>query len=104
VRTALDRGLPANEITATMVNLAATEQIGRAVTLHEAIVQACLDPMSNVRARAHAGGPAPDAVRKVLADLATQLHQAEAENTVRREFVAKARAYLRCEVADRARS
>jgi argininosuccinate lyase len=103
VRAAMDRGLPANEITAAMVHSAATEQIGRGVTLPEAIIKACLDPMSNVRARSHAGGPAPDAVRKVLAILATQLHQAEAENNGRREAVTKARAALRREVADRAR-
>ena len=46
VRQALEAGLPARAITPAMITSAAAEQLGRPVTLDEADIAACLDPVS----------------------------------------------------------
>jgi argininosuccinate lyase len=104
VREAMDRGLPANEITGAMLHAAATEQIGRKVALAEDVLRDCLDPARSIRLRTHAGGPAPDAVRKTLAKLGEELARDEAQNTSRKAAVASSRTKLRDEVAKRARA
>jgi argininosuccinate lyase len=104
VREAMDRGLPANGITGAMVQAAATGQLGRSITLPDDVVRDCLDPSRSIRARTLAGGPAPDAVRKVIATLRTELDRAESENAARKATIATARATLRREVSERARS
>lgn len=63
VRDALDRDLPACEISTAMVDAAAHAQIGRPMQLSEAAVRRCLDPVVGVAARTVAGGPAPELVR-----------------------------------------
>lgn len=62
VRNALDLGIPANGITAEMVNSTATEQLGRPMALQPADIGQCLDPVANVAARQSYGGPAPQQV------------------------------------------
>jgi argininosuccinate lyase len=103
VREAMDRGLPANEITGAMVQAAATAQIGRGISLPDEVVRDCLDPARSIRARTLPGGPAPDAVRKLITTLRTELDRSESENAGRKATVAAARATLRREVAERAR-
>ncbi len=103
VRDAMDRDMPANEITGAMVQAAATEQLGRSITLPDDIVRDCLDPVSSIRARILPGGPAPDAVRKVIATLRTELDHSESENAGRKVKVAAVRSALRREVAELAR-
>jgi argininosuccinate lyase len=104
VREAMDRGMPANEITGAMVQAAAAAQLGRSVSLPDGVVRDCLDPARSIRARNLAGGPAPDAVRKVVAKLRAELDRTEAENLGRKEAVATARDALRREVVESARS
>ncbi len=62
VRDALDRGMPASEITPEMINSVASQQLGRPVALQEDDIAECLDPVSNVAARRSYGGPAPHLV------------------------------------------
>jgi argininosuccinate lyase len=45
-----------------MVNAAASQQLGRKVSLDEDEVRACMDPVRNVAARRSYGGPAPELV------------------------------------------
>ena len=100
VREAMDRGLPANEITAAMVQAAGAAQLGRALTLSAELVRECLDPARSVRARNLVGGPAPEAVRKVIAALNAGLEANVRTNAGRKASVAAARAALRREVQD----
>jgi argininosuccinate lyase len=62
VRDALDRGIPANEITPEMINSTASEQLGRQVSLQKSDLGECMDPVSNVAARRSHGGPSPQRV------------------------------------------
>ena len=61
-----------------------------------------LDPARSIKARTLTGGPAPDAVRKVIATLRMELDRVESENAARKAAVAAARAALRREVTQRA--
>jgi argininosuccinate lyase len=63
VRDAMDRGVPADRIDAQMVEAAAREQLGAPLGIDADAVRACLDPASNVAARASAGSPSPDTLR-----------------------------------------
>jgi argininosuccinate lyase len=62
VRDVLDQRLCASSITSAMVNAAASQQLGRKVSLDEDEVRACMDPVRNVAARRSYGGPAPELV------------------------------------------
>jgi argininosuccinate lyase len=62
VRDALDRGIPANEITPEMINSTATEQLERPVSIKKNDLSECIDPVHNVAARRSYGGPAPNQV------------------------------------------
>ena len=94
VRDALDLGLPANRITAEMINSAATQQLGRPVALQEDDIGECLDPVSNVAARQSYGGPAPLRVLEHLHEqrLSIGKKREVIDATVRR--VSEARALL----------
>ena len=59
---ALDRGIPANEITSEMINSTGTEQLGRQISLQQSDVIECMEPVHNVDARRSYGGPAPQPV------------------------------------------
>jgi argininosuccinate lyase len=104
VRQAMDRGLPANEITGAMVQAVATEQLGCSLTLPAELVRDCLDPACSIRNRTLPGGPSPDSVRKVIATLRAELERTESENAGRKAAVAGARAALRHKVTERAGS
>ena len=102
VRDAMDRGLPANEMSGAMLQAAAVAQIGRSVTLPDDVVRDCLDPVRSLRARTLTGGPAPDAVRKSIAALRADLDRSRAVNAERKAAIAAVRADLRRKVAQRA--
>ncbi|UZN52115.1 argininosuccinate lyase [Cupriavidus cauae] len=99
VRQALDAQLPADRITSDMVDIAARQQIGRAIGLSEEAVQRCLDPVQGVRARMAAGGPSPTLVRARLVTMQAELDAAAAELAARRRAVASARETLKRENA-----
>lgn len=102
VREAIDRGLPANEITSAMLQAAAISQLGRNVTLPGDVVRDCLDPVRSVRARTLTGGPAPVAVREAIATLRADLDRSRAGNAERKATIAAARVDLRRRVAEHA--
>jgi argininosuccinate lyase len=62
VRDALDRGIPANEITPKMINSISNEQLGLRVSLQKKDLGECMDPVSNVADRRSYGGPSPQLV------------------------------------------
>jgi argininosuccinate lyase len=66
VRKALENGLKATQVTSEFVDRVVSDELGEPVGLPEEIVRQALDPKHNVAARAHPGGPAPDAVRKTI--------------------------------------
>jgi len=62
VRESISNGLDAAGITGAMVERAAQEVLGRSITISGEVVEKALDPLHNVAARSHTGGPAPSAV------------------------------------------
>lgn len=99
VRKALDANLPADAITAEMVNAAATVQSGRAIHLSEESVRRCLDPKASVAARSTFGGPAPILVAQRTAEQREELQKSKEFAEERRQFIANARATLKRELA-----
>ncbi|MNS57236.1 Argininosuccinate lyase 1 [compost metagenome] len=99
VRQAIDADLAADEITAEMVNAAASQQTGRDIRLDAASVQRCLDPLASVQARSAHGGPAPILSAQRIAELRDALEAARTLAAARRASVAAARATLKQEIA-----
>lgn len=99
VRQALDADLAADEITAAMVNAAASQQTGRDIRLDAASVRRCLDPLASVQARSAHGGPAPLLSTQRIAELRGALEMARTQAAARRASVAAARATLKQELA-----
>jgi argininosuccinate lyase len=90
VRSAMDQGLAANEITSAMVDEAAREVIGRPLGLPAATVATCLDPTQAVAAHRTVGGPSPHEVRRRAGVLAKALAAARAVQAQRRSRLAAA--------------
>lgn len=67
VKTAMDRGIAAHEVTLTLVNEAAAEVIGKPLLLDEVKLRQSLDPHYFVEVRSLPGGPNPDEVRRMIA-------------------------------------
>lgn len=99
VRQALEADLAADEITAEMVNAAASQQTGRDIHLDAASVRRCLDPLASVQARSAHGGPAPILSAQRIAELRGALEAAKTLAAARRASVAAARATLKQEIA-----
>lgn len=99
VRDALDRGLAADAITPAMVEAAAAEQAGKVIRLSEDAVRACLDPQVSVAARTVPGGPAPDQVRRRVAQAMERLRADRDNSRARRRQLGEARAALKNAVA-----
>ncbi|MBP8322394.1 argininosuccinate lyase [Pseudomonas aeruginosa] len=99
VRQALDADLAADEITAAMVNAAASQQTGRDIRLDAASVRRCLDPLASVQARSAHGGPAPVLSSQRIAELRGALEAARTQAAARRASLAAARATLKQELA-----
>ena len=100
MRQALDANLPANAITAEMVNKAATEQTGRPIQLSDQSVRRCLDPAYSVKSRSAKGGPAPALVAQRIAQQLHELHKAQERGTRTRQMVADSRTRLQRELAE----
>ena len=66
VNTALDKGLTADQIDLSMIQEVAKSRIGHTLKLSEDALQAALDPIKNVARRNGIGGPAPEAVQKMI--------------------------------------
>lgn len=75
VRACVERGLDSRAIDVALVEEAAA-RLGLRIAIDYSSLQAALDPLESVRARAHAGGPAPATVRTAIeaarADLAAR--------------------------------
>ncbi len=95
VRQALEAGIPAHGITSAMIHDAAREQLGRAVTLGDDDIAACLDPVRNVAARVSPGGPAPAGVRAHIAAQRGELGRQRGEIAAVTQRVADGQAWLR---------
>lgn len=100
VRQALDASLPASDITAEMVNAAATEQTGRPICLSEQSVRLCLDPAYSLESRSAKGGPAPSLVVLRIAQQRDELHKAQERAMRTRQMVADSRTRLQCELTE----
>ncbi len=84
-RAASERGLAgSNAISPALVNEVAHGVTGRALGLTEADLVAALDPRFNVEQRRVPGGPAPQAVREVIADGRAALAEKQAAVSARR--------------------
>ena len=99
VRQALNANLPADAITAEMVNAAATEQTGRPIQLSAESVRICLDPAASVASRSTLGGPAPTLVSQRTAQQLDALMQSKERAADKRQFVAASRVALQAELA-----
>ena len=100
VRQALDASLPASDITAEMVNAAATEQTGRPICLSDQSVRLCLDPAYSLESRSAKGGPAPSLVVLRIAQQRDELHKAQERAMRTRQMVADSRTRLQCELTE----
>ncbi len=103
VREAMDRGLSSDQIDADMVDRAAHEEVGHALSLSDAEVGGCLDPAASVRARV-AGGPAPASIARIVDAALQRIDRQDALNAQRRAAVKAARATLRAETQQLAAS
>jgi argininosuccinate lyase len=65
-RVAAENGLTAQQITADLIDTVAAKKAGQLAGLTQEVVTKALDPVSNVRARAHPGGPAPATVTRAI--------------------------------------
>jgi argininosuccinate lyase len=90
VRLAMDRGLPANEISSAMVDEAAREVVGRPLNMPVATVATCLDPTRAVQARSTVGSPAPQEVRRRAVTLGKRLAGARKRQAERRSRLSAA--------------
>lgn len=95
VRQALEAGISAKDITPQMVNAVAAEQLGRQVSLQQADIGACLDPVRNVAARQSFGGPAPGLVINHIEEQRTRLARKRSIIAATAQRVANAQDLLR---------
>ena len=96
VREALDRGMTADKITLDMVERAARDQLGHDLVFSEDLLQSCLDPGVSVSQR-QSGGPAFEAVSKVIDAAAARLAQQSDANAQRRHGLAETRTRRRAQ-------
>ncbi len=73
VRDALARGAEADDVTAAAVIAAARDVTGAEIAITEATVRRALDPAAVVAARALPGGPAPERMRRTIAESVARL-------------------------------
>ncbi|KAF1004541.1 MAG: Argininosuccinate lyase [Luteibacter sp.] len=83
VNEAIDKGVTANRIDNAMIQRAAKAQLGHGLTISDAAIRDALDPVRGVARRNGEGGPAPDAVRRMIATARTEI-AAEREREGRR--------------------
>jgi len=73
VRRGFERDIPPLDTTTEMLDEAAVEYFGKPVGLSPEALAAALDPRESVRRRTLYGGPAPEALRRELAEFTTKL-------------------------------
>jgi argininosuccinate lyase len=78
VRLAEERGLRPHDVTTELVDEAAVEYHGEPAGLSEDVIRRALDPRHFVAARDLYGGPAPEAVRRGVKELRSNLRRDEA--------------------------
>jgi len=100
VRHALDKHLPASEISTEMVDAAGLQHAGRTIGLDASTVARCLDPVQAVTARTAPGGPSPAQVRENIAAQEKSLGVMRDDVESLRQRVAMARASLRLAVRE----
>lgn len=94
VNTAIEQGKTADQIDLAMINQAARAQLGHSLDISAGAVSEALDPARNVARRDGIGGPAPSAVKKMIATGKVQIDEEQARLTDRRLKVASASAEL----------
>jgi argininosuccinate lyase len=100
VLLAVEEGKTANEITAAIVNRAAQETLGRALSLDDDSIQACLGPRSFVEHHAGPGATAPDEVRRMAVRRQARLGADRESVQVREQAVRKGQTMLVKAVAE----
>lgn len=75
VRLAMEAALPANQISASIVEQAAQTVLGHPLNIRDEEVTAAMDPVQFVTIRNLPGGPAPDEVRRMIRERQTRVQQ-----------------------------
>jgi argininosuccinate lyase len=99
VRLAMDRGLPAYQITSGLVDEAAQAVVGRTLNLQDTTLRHTLDPAHSVEGRTVRGGPAKKAVLELVTEGREQLALDRQAAEARRKGLTEARATLKREIA-----
>ena len=99
VRLAVERGLDATGINASLLNQAAAETIGAAIALDDAAIAQCLDPRRFIEQHAVIGGTAPREVKRMIASRRDQLSDDEGAIWARKEALAAGQTRLRAAAA-----
>lgn len=98
VRQALAHGIAPRDVRAAQLDAAAQQVVGRALGLSDDVVREALDARHFVATRAILGGPAPQAMRALLARYAAQLERDTAWWDARRAQLAHAAERLQSEI------
>ena len=105
VLTSQDRGIPATEAQAKLLDEAAQEMIGRPIGIDDARLRELLDPAHFIRVHTSRGGVAPEEVIRMIADRRRKLAEARSRHLQRIETLENARARLAADLTSvRARS
>jgi argininosuccinate lyase len=75
VRKAREHKMAATQITSAFIDQVALDEKETTLGLPEAKLRRALDPMENVRARSHSGGPAPDTVSQAIDQAQSRLER-----------------------------
>jgi len=94
VINALERGVKAEEITPEMVEEASEKATGRRLTVSANELKSALDPYQNLKRRNTEGGPAPEAVKKMMRSRRKVLAQQEKRRAERLRRLDESRAEL----------
>jgi argininosuccinate lyase len=97
VRAAMDRGLTADRIDASLVAEQSQAMLGRRIALDPEIVRRAVDPATSVEIRRHTAGPSSEDMRALIARLRQQLDADRREARDRRRLVDQAAAQLDAE-------
>ncbi len=84
---AISEGKTADQITLQMVEEVAESQLGKRLGLSAEALRIAIDPAENVRRRKTTGGPAPDEVRRMIADRWNRIQTEESRHFERLERI-----------------
>lgn len=94
VRLAIELGRDATGIDAALLDQAAVAEIGKPLSLSDAVIRQCLDARQALLQRTTAGGAAPSAVLTLLAESQQRLQQTRIKIEARRQALVQADAVL----------